>query len=238
MSHDHPPLVQTRRDRVFFVLTGFFVTNALIAEIIGGKLFEVPGLDLGLFALPQVVLSIGIVLWPVVFVTTDLLNEYYGVTAVRRLSFLTVALVAYAFLLLYLAKIVPTSQYSGVSHEQFAAVASQSMWIIAGSIAAFLTSQLVDVLVFRYVRKRTGHRMLWLRATGSTAVSQLIDTFVVQSIGLWLPGVLTWTQFINGAMASYAYKLLIAVAITPVIYGVHHAIDRYLARSERGALEL
>lgn len=234
MSHSAwHPILQTRKDRVFMVLAGFFLTNALVAEIIGGKLFNMPAIDLGVLQFPQVVMSIGVVLWPVVFICTDLLNEYYGIPAVRRLSFLAVGMIGYTFVLLFIARSVPTSEYSAVKHDQFAAVAGQSMWIIVGSIVAFLTSQLIDVVVFQFVKGRTGRRMLWLRATGSTMVSQLIDTFVVQFIGLWLPGVLSWGQFVGGASASYVYKLLIAVAVTPLIYLIHHGVDRYLA-SEGG----
>src|ERR1041385_8777876 len=97
----------SRRDTVFYILSGFFVTDAVLAEIVGGKLFQVPELNLGLFKIPAVVLSIGILPWPLVFVATDLVNEYWGKPAVKRLSFLTVALIAYAFCVLSAARAVP-----------------------------------------------------------------------------------------------------------------------------------
>ena len=125
--------LNSKRDLVFITLAGFFITNAIVAELIGGKLFQV-----GPF-----VQSIGIMLWPVVFLTTDLVNEYYGPQGVRRLTLLTVSLIGYTFILLALAMLVTATPFSPVSGEAFQTVFGQSLWIIIGSITAFLTSQLV-----------------------------------------------------------------------------------------------
>jgi len=230
------PQIALRRERIFFILTGFFLTNALIAEIIGGKLFSVPPLLFGPW-LDEIVLSVGVLPWPVVFLTTDIINEYYGKPAVRRLSLLAAVMIAYAFGLLYLARMVPAWSNSPISQAAFDEVAGQSMWIIVGSITAFLTSQLVDVAVFWFLKRRTGHRMLWLRATGSTAVSQLIDSFIVAFIAFVVPGKMSLSQFVLLSSANYSYKLLVAIAITPLIYLVHHLIDRYLGRGAAQAME-
>jgi len=223
---------KTRRDFVFFVLGGFFLTNAILGELTGGKLFAVPAPFLGWLGLREVVLSIGVVPWPVVFITTDLVNEYFGKTGVRRLTFLAVGMIAYSFVVLYLMLPIPTWERSPVSAESFHAVFGQSMWIIVGSIVAFLIAQLVDVGVFWFVRRRTGHRLLWLRATGSTAVSQLVDTFVILFIAFVIPGKLTGGEFLRLAVGNYSYKLLIAVLITPLIYLAHRGIDSYLKKED------
>jgi queuosine precursor transporter len=231
------PQTLARRDRVFFILTGFFLTNALVAEIIGGKLFAMPPLWFEGFGLDTIILSVGVIPWPVVFITTDIINEYYGKPAVRRLSFLAAFMIAYTFLVLYLAGRVPTWEGSPVSQEAYDEVAIQSMWIIVGSITAFLTSQLVDVMVFWFVRRRTGHRMLWLRATGSTAVSQLIDSWIVAFIAFVVPGRMSMSDFWVLSSANYTYKLLVAIAITPLIYLAHGLIDRYLGLRAARAME-
>jgi hypothetical protein len=219
---------QTRREFVFFILGGFFLTNALVAELTGGKLFTVPAYGLDWLKLDFVTLSIGVIPWPVVFLTTDLVNEYFGKSGVRKLTFLAVGMIAYSFVVLFAAIGVPTWEHSPVTHEQFRAVFGQSMWIIVGSITAFLTAQLIDVLVFLAVRRRTGGRYLWLRATGSTVISQLIDTFIVGFIAFVVPGSLTMKQWIPLAVGSYVFKLVVAVLITPLIYLGHGIIDRYL----------
>lgn len=213
-------MVQTRRELVYFILGGFFLTNAILGELTGGKLFEVNG----------VVLSIGVIPWPVVFLTTDLINEYYGRSGVKKLTYLAVGMVIYSFIMLFAAMQVPAWENSPVSSEMFAGVFGQSMWIIVGSIVAFLVAQLIDVVVFQYVKRRTGaERLLWLRATGSTAVSQLIDTFVVGFIAFVVPKKLLFSEFLRLAQGNYLYKLGIAILITPLIYMVHAVIDRYLA---------
>lgn len=220
----------SRRDLVYFILGGFFLTNAILGELTGGKLFTLPPYGLRWTGLTEIVLSIGVIPWPVVFITTDLVNEYYGKLGVRRLTILAVGMISYSFIMLYLMLLVPAWQRSPVSAEAFHAVFGQSMWIIVGSIVAFLIAQFVDVVVFWFVRKRTGHRLLWLRATGSTAVSQLVDTFVILFIAFVIPGKLNAVEFLRLACGNYSYKLLIAVLITPIIYIVHGLIDRFLER--------
>jgi hypothetical protein len=74
--------------------------------------------------------------------------------------------------------------------------------------------------------------MIWLRATGSTVVSQLIDSFIVTGIAFWLPGKLSFGDFINTAATGYSAKLIIAILITPLIYLGHGIIHRYLGEKQ------
>jgi uncharacterized integral membrane protein (TIGR00697 family) len=214
--------VNTRRDVVYLALAGFFVTNAILGELTGGKLFTV-----GPFTM-----SIGVIPWPVVFIATDLINEYFGRDGVKRLTFMTIGLIAYAFIVVYLSIQVPAASFSPVTDAQFQAVFGQSLWIIAGSITAFAASQLIDVGVFWLVRHKTGGRYLWMRATGSTVVSQLIDSVVIIGIAFWLPGKVKTSEFFIVAVANYSYKLLIALGVTPLLYVGHSMIDRFLGLEE------
>lgn len=216
--------LNNRKDLVYLILAGLFVANALLGEILGGKLIEAGGY----------IMSLGVIPWPVVFITTDLINEYYGKSGVRRLTLITVGLILYAFVIIYISMGIPASSVSPVKDEAFNAVLGQSQWIIAGSVVAFAVSQLVDVAVFWLFRDATGGKMLWLRATGSTAVSQLIDTFIVLGIGFWLPGKISTANFLNLAFTNYTYKFGIAIALTPLIYAAHSAIDKYLGTSHTG----
>jgi uncharacterized integral membrane protein (TIGR00697 family) len=215
-------MFNTRKEILFTILAGFFVTNAVVGELIGGKLIQ-----LGPFTM-----SIGIIPWPVVFLTTDIINEYFGKKGVRRLTIMTAGLIIYTFILLLAGMSISASGISPVTQEQFRAVFGQSMWIIIASITAFLASQLIDVLVFWIIRSRTGKKMIWLRATGSTVVSQLIDTFIVTGIAFWLPGKLSFTEYINTAFTGYTAKLIIAIALTPMIYLGHSLVHRYLGREQ------
>jgi len=190
--------------------------------MIGGKLIQ-----MGPFTM-----SIGIIPWPFVFLFTDIINEYFGKEGVRKLTLLTSVLIIYAFILLLFGMLVNASPVSPISSEQFNAVFGQSMWIIVGSIIAFLFSQLTDVFTFWAIRKYTGRRLIWLRATGSTIVSQLIDSFIVTGIAFYLPGKLGLADYINTAGTGYMAKLMIAVLLTPFIYLGHYLVEKYLGKDE------
>lgn len=218
-----------RKDLVFVILAGFFVTNAIVAELIGGKLVQF----FGMFTQ-----SIGIILWPFVFLLTDLINEYFGKQGVRKLTYITVALIIYTYLILSWGMAIPATNFSPVGQEAFKTVFGQSQWIIVGSIVAFLCSQLVDVYIFWAFKKRTGNKLIWLRATGSTLVSQLVDTFVVQYIAFVLPGKWAFNEFIVNAAWGYLFKLLVALALIPVIYVLHYAIRNYLSKPNLEKIEL
>ncbi len=219
-------IFRSKQDTIFLILAGFFITNAIVAELIGGKLIEIP------ISLPFMdgypVASLGVLPWPIVFITTDLVNEYFGKMGVRRLTFITVGLIIFTFIILFLGIKIPAVSFSPVQDEAFNIVFGQSLWIIVGSITAFLVSQLIDVMVFWFLRGKTGGRMLWLRATGSTAVSQLVDTFIVLGIGFWLSGKISTSEYLNLSITNYSYKFLIAVGLTPIIYAAHALIDKYL----------
>lgn len=220
-------MFKSKRQFVFVILAGLFITNAIVAELIGSKLIQI-----GPF-----IMSIGIIPWPIVFLTTDLINEYYGKEGVRKLSLITASLIAYAFVVLFIAINVPAAVgISAVTDEQFFAVFGQSLWIIVGSIVAFLISQFIDVFIFWLLRDKTGGKMIWLRSTGSTVISQLVDTFVVLGIAFWLPGKMTTAVFINAALTGYTFKLIIAVVLTPMIYAGHSLIEKYFGDEEANEL--
>lgn len=215
-------MFQTKKDLVYVILAGIFITNAVMAELIGGKLILVG----------PYVMSVGILPWPIVFITTDLINEYFGEKGVKKLSLITASLIGYCFVLLYFALQIPAVKGEElVNDAQFNGVFGQSMWIIVGSIVAFLVSQLIDVTVFHFLKNKTGNRMIWLRSTGSTVISQLFDSFIVLGIAFWLTGKMSTEVYIASAFTGYFVKLIIAVCLTPVIYLGHALIEKYLQKS-------
>ena len=213
-------MFQRRKDIVYVILAGIFITNAIVAELTGGKLIDV-------FGVPM---SIGILPWPIVFITTDLINEYFGEKGVKKLSLITAGLIIYTFIILFFAIKIPSTGISSVSTEQFTAVFGQSQLIIVGSIAAFLVSQLIDVSIFHFVKNRTGNKMIWLRSTGSTVISQLFDSFIVLGIAFYLPGIMDTKTYIISGFTGYSMKLVIAILMTPMIYLGHYLIEKYLAK--------
>jgi uncharacterized integral membrane protein (TIGR00697 family) len=244
---------QERANRLFLVLAVFFVSNALLAEFIGVKIFALED-TLGLAPLEwnlfgqtgSLNFTAGTLLWPIVFVMTDVINEFYGKRGVRFISWLAVALIVYGFVFAYLAiALAPASWWVGVAADQgvpdyqkaFAAVFGQGLWTIGGSLVAFLIGQLIDVSVFHRIRRATGERMVWLRATGSTAVSQLVDSFVVLYIAFVL-GPQQWPTnlFLAVGTLNYAYKMAAAIALIPLLYLVRRGITAYLGNSQAAQL--
>jgi queuosine precursor transporter len=182
-------------------------------------------------------LTCGVLLWPLEFIMTDIVNEYYGPKAVRRISYTAVILIAYAFLMYYLAMGVPAADFwfgTGVKNgvpnmsNAFNAIFGQGMWIIFASITAFLVSQIVDVTIFHRIKKVTGEKRVWLRATGSTLVSQLVDSFIVLFIAFKIGQGWSWQLVLAICVMNYIYKATMAIVLTPVIYLVEGRIEKYI----------
>jgi uncharacterized integral membrane protein (TIGR00697 family) len=243
-----------RTNRLFVVLAGFFLTNALLAEFVGVKIFSLEA-TLGIEPVEWSLLGVsgtlnftaGVLLWPVVFVMTDIINEYYGVKGVRLISWVAVGFISYAFIAAYISiGLAPAgfwieaNRSLGVPDIQhaYAQVFGQGLWTIIGSIVAFLIGQLVDITVFRKIRAVTGEKLIWLRATGSTAVSQFIDSFVVLYIAFVL-GPQKWPipQFLAVGTVNYLYKMLAAIALIPLLYLARRLIKSYLGHEEAERLK-
>lgn len=223
----------SKKQILYLALSGFFISNAILAELIGVKLFLLP-IDIPGLGRPAA--SIGVIPWPIVLVATDIMNEYFGKDGVKKITLLTAGMIVYCFIVIYFAMLVPAADFSPVQNDVFNQVFGQSQWIIVGSLCAFVLSQFIDVVVFWFFREKTKGKMLWLRTTGSTVVSQMIDSVVVVGVAFWLPGKVKTADFLNVAATNYSYKLFIAIALTPVIYLVHGMIDKYLGEQEADQL--
>jgi queuosine precursor transporter len=242
-------ILKDKATKLFVIISAFFVANALIAECIGGKIFSLEKVlgfdptDFSLFGQDHLAfnLTCGVLLWPLEFVVTDIVNEYYGPKAVRRISYIAVALIGYAFLMFYLAMHIPPADFwitsgaeAGVANmpNAFNAIFGQGMWIIFGSLVAFLVSQVIDVTVFHKIKKVTGEKKVWLRATGSTLISQLVDSFIVLFIAFKLGRDWSWQLVLAICLVNYAYKFTMAIILTPLIYFAENRIDNYLGKEK------
>jgi uncharacterized integral membrane protein (TIGR00697 family) len=241
-------------------LGGFFVTNTLVAEFIGIKIFSLEEtlgfkpLNMTLFGVDGLGLNLtaGVMIWPVVFIMTDIINEYYGKKGVRMLSNMAVVLILYAFMMFYIGiKLVPNEWWqfeSGLREDPaqsledmdlaFGRVFGQGLWIIVGSLVAFLVGQIVDVLVFHRIKKATGEKKIWLRATGSTLVSQFIDSYVVLVIAFYIGADWDLVRVLAIGTVNYLYKFTLAILLTPFIYLGRFFIDRYLGKKLAAEMKL
>ena len=244
----------SKANRLFIVLAGFFLTNALIAEFVGVKIFSLEA-TLGIAPYEWSLLGVsgnlnftaGVLLWPFVFVMTDVINEYFGLRGVRLISWVAVVFITYAFAAAYASIAlapagfwVEANRGLGVPDIQnaYAQIFGQGLWTIAGSLVAFLIGPLVDVVVFHRIRRVTGDDHVWLRATASTAVSQILDSFVVLYIAFVL-GPQQWpvSQFLAVGTVNYIYKMAAAIAMIPLLYVARHFIKLYLGADETARLK-
>ncbi|HLF35548.1 MAG TPA: queuosine precursor transporter [Cyclobacteriaceae bacterium] len=246
------PLIKDKKTNLFIILSGIFLTNAIIAEMIGVKIFSLES-TLGLapaglkffFSEPlDLNLTAGVIIWPVVFITTDIINEYFGKKGVKKISFLTAGFIMYIFFIIYFVtslppaplwlkvnEIAPDGSHYNINFA-FTNIFRQGMGIIIGSITAFLIGQLLDVFIFQRLKFLTGPKKIWFRATGSTMVSQFVDSFLVLIIAFYLFGNLSLAQVIAIGIINYVYKVLMAIVLIPLLYAGHFLIDRYLGKEE------
>jgi uncharacterized integral membrane protein (TIGR00697 family) len=246
--------MQNKKQTLFIILSAIFLTNAILAEVIGIKIFSAEatlGLSpaniplFGNFVL-DFNLTAGVVIWPVVFILTDVINEYFGKKGVRKISYIASGCILYVFLVIYLVTLLsPADFWLNVNSVDtqgnpfninfaFNTIFRQGLGIIVGSLTAFLIGQFLDVYIFQKLKKLTGNKFIWLRATGSTLISQLVDSFVVLGIAFYVmaPAGSAWSleQLLSVGTINYIYKFGIAILLTPLIYVAHNLIDKYLGK--------
>ncbi len=252
-------IIKDKPTRLFLILGGFFIANVIIAEVVGVKLFSLEQ-TLGMAPANLTLLgesglgftlSAGTLTWPIVFIMTDIINEYYGFRGVKFLSILTAAIIGFAFIVFYAAIHLAPDNYwigsqkqNGVPDMQagYAQILGQGMSIIFASLTAFLVGQMADATVFKKIKIITGEKGIWMRATLSTLVSQLIDTFVVGYIYLYFSIGFSFPRVTAIGLTGYSYKFIVAIICTPLVYLAHNLIESYLGKSKaaemkRAALE-
>lgn len=239
----------SRKQKLFIFLFGIFLTNAIIAEIIGVKIVSIEkSLGFSPLHLPttwgtfwDLNQTAGALNWPIVFIVSDIINDYFGKKGVRFISFTTAGFIAYSFIIIYVATLLVPADFwldtnRGDSNfninEAFSRIFRQGLGITTGSLIAFLVSQIVDALIFERIKAKTGGKMIWLRATGSTLISQLIDSFLVIGVAFYLFGNWSLAQWFNVSLNNYLYKFFVAILFTPVLYVAHYYIEAYLKKED------
>lgn len=219
-----------RRIGLFVSLAAIFVVSLVVGDVIGGKLLDLP-VQLGSWSYTFRV-TVGMIPFPVTFLLTDLLNEFYGKKAARFVTMVGFFMAVYTLAIILLAARLPISElahspdWQGVREDAFNNVLAGGTLILVGSIVAYVMSQFTDIFVFHLLKRQTKNKYLWLRATGSTIVSQLIDTIVINTI-VWT-GTLKFADLVGVMLSSYVVKLFVAIALTPLIYAGHALVERYM----------
>jgi len=224
------PYQLSRPQKLYVVCAAIFITALVVAEATAGKLFTVVNLPFTLNILGEsfdrVIMTAGVIAFPITFIITDLLNEYYGKDGIRFVTYIGMVMIMFEFGLIQVAMAVPADSISPVPGAAFDTVFGASGRIIIGSLVAYGIGQLADISLFHWIRGLTKGKHLWLRATGSTFGSQFLDTFIVLFIAFYGP--MSLQTIIAITLFNYAYKFIVAIIITPLIYGAHWLMDKYL----------
>jgi hypothetical protein len=210
-----------RKQRFFVWLTAFFVAALVTGDFVGGKFFMLFGRSF----------SAGIIPFPLTFVLTDIVNEFYGTHGARRLTFVGLGAAIFVWAVISLSLHLPTSPDSPIPDAVFRGAFGTSARLYVASLTAYLIGQLLDISVFHLLRRITGHRLLWLRSTGSTVLSQMLDSIAVSFV--FLVGTRPMSFIVGNAANNYVGKLVMAVLLTPLIYLGHGVFRRYFHVPER-----
>ena len=223
----HEPHPLTTPQRLYLWITAAFVTCLLVADLIGSKLFSVHVLGF------DVLHSVAMIPFPVTFLLTDLLNEYYGKAAARRVVYIGLASAGLCFVFLLVGDVMPIASISPITQDQYDAVFGNARLMYVASLTAYLIGSMLDIFAFGAIKRLTGGRWLWLRATGSTVISQMVDSFVVTAIFFGSRKTLgdgspvTLRAILAIAATGYTLKFFIAIGLTPLIYAGHRVMHRW-----------
>jgi uncharacterized integral membrane protein (TIGR00697 family) len=236
-SANPAPFRMDARASLYLWISGVFVTSLVLANIIGVKLFRFD-IEIGPWTIP-VEHTMGMLPFPLTFLLTDLVNEYYGRKAARRLAYIAFSMAALAFVMIWISLQVPlkTGVPGTASQEAYENIFASSSVMYIASIIAFLCGTLLDIRIFGFFKRLTGGKYVWFRATGSTVIAQVFDSFVITFLFfMGFPLLLgndavDFGQVLSIAFTGYILKFVIAVALTPVIYA-----GRWFIRTQFGMM--
>jgi uncharacterized integral membrane protein (TIGR00697 family) len=222
-----PAVIHARRERVFLVLAGIFLGTLAMLNILGISRFIVfaswgdDGWQWGTFGPISFAVAVGVLPYPVTFLCTDLISEFYGRRRANFVVFVGLLLNAWVMFILWLGGVLP-----GSDAEAFFTIRHLAFGAVTASMLAYLAAQLCDVYVFHFWKRLTRGKHLWLRNNGSTLVSQVVDTVSVILITYWIGGLAEVipadahvpTFLIMLIVTGYVFKFLVALLDTPMIY--------------------
>ncbi len=169
------------------------------------------------------------------------MNDFYGRRGARFLTLVGFAMALLAYVVLQVSNRMPAHESTYFTQEEFAKIFGGSSQLFVASMMAYLLGQFLDIQVFQFWKALTASKHLWLRATGSTLLSQILDTVVINIVFWYWTAAGDPTSFL-GKMTSgerlswifakigreYGIKVFVAILLTPIVYGIHGFVVKYL----------
>ena len=238
-----PQGIQERRERVFLILAGLFLGTLTMLNILGitrfiDLSFEIFGLQI------PFVLAVGVLPYPVTFLCTDFISEFYGEKRANALVWTGLLLNIWVVFILWLGGALPPQPVMdpatglppiGTHGRVFFEMKGLAFGAIAASMIAYLAAQFCDVRLFHFWKKLTGGKHLWLRNNASTVVSQLVDTTAVILITHFYANALPidsqaslWPQLLTFIGSGYVFKVSCAALDTVPFYIGSKWLSEYL----------
>jgi uncharacterized integral membrane protein (TIGR00697 family) len=205
--------------RIYLALAAFFIAALITCNIIANKFISI---DLGF---KTFVISAGVLPYPITFLITDILSEFYGRKRTNEVVISGFLVSIFVLFILWLGHAFPAISDSPVGDDAYNVVFQNSWRIIAASMLAYLAAQLVDVRVFHFWKRITKGKKLWLRNNFSTAFSQLVDTVLV--VGVIFIGIKGFKEIGQMVMDGWLFKVLCALLDTFFIYPIAWGFRKY-----------
>lgn len=200
-------MIKMRRLPVLYqTLCASFCVIVVISNILSAKMISLPWFALDIPA--------GLVTYPLTFLLSDLVTEIFGARKAKLMVYIALAMSLLSFGMIQIGLLLPSND----DQSAFQAVLGLSGLRIFSSLVSYVTSQLVDIQLYAAIKRWTGPKFLWVRNNGSTCISQIVDTVMIDIIFLWWGLGMTMSEVAPIMIFSYAYKAFFSIACTPLFY--------------------
>lgn len=219
--------------RIYFILGGLFITALVVSNLIFQKFFY-----WDFFGIYRFEISVGILPYPVTFLITDIISEVYGRKKANQMVTTGILASVFSLLIIYVSANVPSTSWSPIDDAVFENVFGATAIAVFASMMAYLLAQYIDIQLFHFWKRLTKGKHLWLRNNFSTFLSQFVDTFTVVFL-LCSFNKIEWSLFGGLLLSGFLFKVLVAIADTPLLYLAVFALRRRfkLGRGEELNLE-
>lgn len=193
---------------IYQIICASFSVIVVISNILSAKMVTVPLLP---FSIPA-----GLVIYPITFLLTDLVTEVFDSKKAKQMIYIALAMNLLSFAIIQVGILLPGSESE--DSRAFQMVLGLSGLRIFSSLISYITSQMVDIYLYALIKRWTGPKLLWLRNNGSTCISQMVDTVMIDLIFLWWGLGMTMTEVVPIMVFSYLYKTSFSIVCTPFFY--------------------